>query len=99
MGNPARARMVVPGPACRVVDLKTHGAAEALAGDLSGIRKCLSFHRDECRIDGQAPGTAGWTRTTGLLIHSPSQLVDFTRICSKFKQRNAQVRRCLRLRT
>jgi hypothetical protein len=43
-------------------------------------------NRNLCARNGpDQRGTAGWIRTTDLLIHSLYQLVDFSRVCGKSK--------------
>jgi hypothetical protein len=36
-----------------------------------------------CLRSGLSTGTAGWIRTTDLLIHNQYQVVDFPRVCPK----------------
>src|SRR4051812_48239736 len=45
----ARAGMIVPGPARRIIDLEAHGPAQAAAGDARRIGKLSSFHRSSGR--------------------------------------------------
>jgi hypothetical protein len=48
----------------------------------------LRFQRNSQHASQQESkvlGTAGWIRTTDLLIHSQYQVIDFSRVCGKSK--------------